>query len=350
VLAVGDGRDSTFVNNKIETTGFIHFFDVASGKEVRQFSCPGGIVRALAFSPDGGTLAACHITYNDAGAATKCVLMLWEVATGRERARLMELEQHQGLLSVLFSPDGRTLASSGPDNKVHLWEVATGRERHRLEGHRGRVTSLSFSADGNRLISGSNDTSVLIWDLTRVLKDKPRGAIGLSPKDLEALWSDLGGRDAARAYQAQAKLIAAPKETLAFLKERLPSSAEPDLRGVPALLADLDADDFAAREKAIEGLEKLGPAAEFALRKALKGQLSAEVQRQVERLLERLRTQPLLPERLQTLRALEVLERLDTPESRHLLKELAEGAAGAWLTQEAKAINDRLAARQQESP
>ena len=96
-------------------------------------------------------------------------------------------------------------------------------------------------------------------------------------------------------------------------------------------------------KKAAQALEKLGSAAEPALRKAMKDQVSAEVRRQVDGLLEKLRSLP--PERLQTLRALEVLEGLDTPESRQLLEKLAAGPADAWPTKEAKAITKRLASK-----
>jgi hypothetical protein len=105
------------------------------------------------------------------------------------------------------------------------------------------------------------------------------------------------------------------------------------------LIAKLDADEFAVREKAAEELAKLGRAARPALQKALKGQPSIEVRRQVERLLEKLGD-----ERLQAWRALEVLEHIDTPESRQLLEKLADGPADAYLTKAAKAISRRLAA------
>jgi hypothetical protein len=120
---------------------------------------------------------------------------------------------------------------------------------------------------------------------------------------------------------------------LPFLKDHL----QPDLQGVPQLVADLDADAFAVRQKAAEELEKLGVATEPALRKALKGQPSIELKRRIEQLLDRLR--------LEVLRALEVLERLDTPESRQLLEKLAAGPGDAWLTKEAKASTRRLASK-----
>lgn len=128
------------------------------------------------------------------------------------------------------------------------------------------------------------------------------------------------------------------------MKERLQIKPAPDPKDVAVLIADLDAEDFAVRTKAAEKLEELGAAAEPALRKALRGGLSAEVQRQVERLVERLGA--VSPEQLQVVRALEVLERLDIPESRQLLEKLAAGLADAYLTKEAKAITRRLASRE----
>jgi hypothetical protein len=335
LLAVSDAliRTSTRIS-------FIRLYDVASGKEVRQIHSPIlGHVCSLAFSPDRRTLAA----YQGNGT----VLVLWEVASGKERARLMEVEEW-GANSLAFSPDGRTLAAGDSKNTVRLYDVATGQELHRLQGHRGHVISLFFSADGKCLVSSSQDTSVLVWDLTRVLADKPRVRGRLSPKDLEVLWTDLASDEAARAYKAQAKLTRAPKETLAFLKERLHPVAEPDLKGLSGLLADLDADEFTVRGKAAEQLEKLGAAAKPALRKALEGPLSAEARRQVEGLLDRL--SDWIPERLQAYRALEVLEHLDTPESRQLLQKLAEGPPEAWLTKEAKAITRRIAPKDKKSP
>ena len=93
-------------------------------------------------------------------------------------------------------------------------------------------------------------------------------------------------------------------------------------------------------EKATDELARLGAAAGSALRKALEGTPSAEVKQRVELLLDKLRTTA-SPEQTRESRALELLERLATPEATALLKELAAGADDARLTKEAKAALKR---------
>src|SRR5262249_27204237 len=53
------------------------------------------------------------------------------------------------------SPDGRTLATGGRDRIVRLWDVSTGRPKEEMTGHHGQVLSLCFSPDGKTLASGA---------------------------------------------------------------------------------------------------------------------------------------------------------------------------------------------------
>ncbi len=115
----------------------------------------GGEIFSVVFSPDGTTLAV-GTSYNNVG--------LWDVAT---RAPIAALSGHtDNVYSVSFSPDGTTLASGSGDNTVKLWDVATRTNTATLSGHTDRVRSVSFSPDGAMVASGSFDGTVKLWDVT----------------------------------------------------------------------------------------------------------------------------------------------------------------------------------------
>lgn len=73
----------------------------------------------------------------------------------------------RGTRSILFSPDGKTLASADADGRVYIWDVATQQVRARsARTHDGNV-QLDFSPDGTRLVSWSeSDRTIRVWETT----------------------------------------------------------------------------------------------------------------------------------------------------------------------------------------
>jgi hypothetical protein len=111
------------------------------------------------------------------------------------------------------------------------------------------------------------------------------------------------------------------------------------------LLANLDSDDFSLRQQVTHELKRLAELAEEDVRKALEANPSLEMRRRLDDIVANLEAPLPPPERLQSLRALEVLERLGTPAARQVLERLAQGAPKAWLTREADAAVQRLGRR-----
>jgi WD40 repeat protein len=150
VLAVGYQRaDPT---TALVAPVSVRIWDVATGKELHELKEHLNQVDGLAFSPDGRLLVSCD------GRST----FVWDVATGRRVPRLPE-GLPGGAGSVVFSRDGRMLATAAGGGPIRLWEVATWGQRTTFQGHRDGVLSLHFATDG-RLFSGSPDTTVLAWD------------------------------------------------------------------------------------------------------------------------------------------------------------------------------------------
>jgi hypothetical protein len=310
----------------------VRLLDLASGKTVLTLPAGNTQVASLAFSPDGSLLAA--------GGYDRTV-RLWDARTGRAFPELRG--HHNAVHGLSFSPDGRSLATACEGGKIVLWEVSTRQPRRTWSGHGGGVWSLAFAPDGRTLATGSFDTTALIWDLARL----PSSGAPV-PETADSLWALLAEQSAERAYDAMGALAASPT-AVDMIKVRL--RAEPfDAVRVNRLVVELGSDDFKARQKATEALGKLGDAAAPALRQALAGNPTLELRRRAERLLADVQERPPSPQRLRIMRAVEVLERLRTPEARQALEGLTKSAADPRVPAEAEPALRRLTGKRPAVP
>jgi WD40 repeat protein len=149
--------------------GSVRLWDVATGRERRRFAVEGRSVQSLAISPDSRWLAA---------SITDGTLPIYDLATGREREPGLiqqPADRPQAMNCLRFSPDGSILAGGAQGvvayrgdfslADVHLWDVATGRERHRIPAHQQGIASLAFAPDGRTLASCGIEAAIRFWDV-----------------------------------------------------------------------------------------------------------------------------------------------------------------------------------------
>ncbi len=310
----------------------ILLWDLKSGKQLRRLEGHGHVVTGLAFAIDGQSLLS---------ASTDHTIRHWDLSTGKESWQWRERRGAGGFTSLALSRDGRFFIAGCQNNSAYLFEMATGKEIKQFVGHGGPVLAVAFSPHGRTIASGGMDSTALVWDLTGRLQDGRLPIVRLENKELEALWGLLGGAEPRPAYQALWTLVAADRQAVRFLNDRLFPAPKVDEGRVQQLVTRLEDAQFSVREKATKELEFLGDGTGPVLRKALAKQFNLEPRRRLELLLAKL--DPLSPQSLRRSRAITVLEHIGAPEVRKVLQILAKGAPQARLTKEAQAAVRRLA-------
>jgi WD40 repeat protein len=328
ILASGGDHDSN-----------IRLWDAGTGKPIRSWEAHPGpqqsiCIYAVAFSPDGRLLAS----GGGDGSAR-----VWETLTGKE---VLNLEGHSGGVSrVAFSPDGRTILTASHNWNAYLWETATSRQLRKVGQHKRWVWGLAYSPLKPTVATAGDDGAVVLWDIGDALSGRPAKAKELTDGELADAWRDLAGADARRAFDVANRLSASRSEpVLSYIRDRLhPVKPFGDAEKVKQLIGQLEHPSFKVREQASRELTQLGEQIEPLLRTALAGDSPSETRQRLDALVTTFEKRELTPDELRALRALRVLEQLNTPASRAILNDLAAGAPGVRLTIEAAAASKRLA-------
>ncbi len=120
------------------------------------------LIYAAAFRPDGNQFAT---------ASADGMLQFWSLRGSQAK---QPISLRLPLYALAYSPDGETLAVAGDlrgeaprSSQIVLFSATTSEVRFRLSGHNGGIRSLCFSSDSKKLASGGSkqDPSVIVWDM-----------------------------------------------------------------------------------------------------------------------------------------------------------------------------------------
>lgn len=239
----------------------------------------------------------------------------------------------------LFTPDGKMVVVPCEDEMVRVYETNTGGLRQ--IAHVPDPTSFALSPNGSLLAILTKD-GVTLFDWLTHASEKVEV---LDVRRLSKLWDDLAARDSSLAYKSMLALESSPTNAVQMLGEKLKPVPVLQAETVKKLIVNLGSDDFKTREEATKELGTLGDAVEQELLAATQSDLP-ETRDRAKRLLILLERR-INPSEWRDLRAVEVLEYINTPESQELLKKLASGAASARLTVDSRAALERLVAMKQ---
>ena len=152
VWVVVPSRDGTLLASSGDTT--VHLWDAQRGDCVRIIYAHQKAVTALAFSPDGKTVAT---------SSQDRTLCLWDVQTGQ---LLQIFNGYNSMVGALaFQNTGELLAATLVNEQVRIWDVRTGYPRHLLRGHSKSVQAIAFHPQQPSFVSCGDDAQAYVWDL-----------------------------------------------------------------------------------------------------------------------------------------------------------------------------------------
>ena len=136
-----------------DSSGEIRLWCVRDGQCLLTCSGHTNWVRGIKFSPDGRYLASSSDDHT---------LKIWDLQEG---ICLQTLGEGIHSLSFSFSPDGRYIASGSVNHTIYYWDLHTGTCIREFSGHQHWSIDVKFHPQGHQIISGGADHTVRIWDV-----------------------------------------------------------------------------------------------------------------------------------------------------------------------------------------
>jgi WD40 repeat protein len=338
LISTGKREGGDKVNISSDIGDVARVWDTTTGRAARTFA---GETEFVAFSADGKRLAGGgspakveRIPPNGFRSGPHPQILVWDSDSGRQVMKVAEKAD-----ALAFTRDELLLLAATGET-IRLWEVDSGQEILTCPLPQKDVSKVAFSPDGKTLAVGQQDGAAYLWTVRAhhlyVAREKQR-----NDAEWEQLWVDLASDNAATAYRALWTLLCEPPRAVTLLKTHLRPTPAREW-SLDKWIADLDNEDFAKRQAAAKSLREAGEPVERALRQAQGGKPSLEARKRIEKILEEIGRQRPSSEELRSLRAIQLLEEIASPEARQLLQTLAKGWSEARQTREAKAALNRL--------
>jgi WD40 repeat protein len=324
----------------------IMFWDAQTGNLTMSFDVREGpppifpLVTALAFGPDGRTLAAACIE----NATIRVYDLFSKNPTSAEQHRTCV--GHESMVYALaFSADGRTLVSGSADKSARLWEAFSGKPIANFKGHIGSVMGVAFAADGRSVYTASADTSILRWDVPGLTGKGSLPDLTLTVNELNDAWKMLTSEDTPRGHEAMWRCVASAKQAVPDLAKKM-YLLDPD--HVKKLFRDLDSNHYGTRMTAMGELSNYGRWMEGRYLTAMNNPPSLEYKRRVETLRDKLQaanSPSLAQERLRVRRFMFLCEQVGDAAAIEALQKLADKGPEEEIQEEAKSSLQRLKAK-----
>jgi|SRR5262245_11090446 len=193
----------------VDRDGTLVLWNAQTGEVKRSLKNERESFGAVAFSPDGQTLVTgSHIREVPDRMGKEGMVTLRDSQTGEIKRKFTVgptsgvFQRSGGVFSVAFSPDGKIVAAGTVTGIIKIWDAQTGKEQRVLAQHSDLVNSLAYSPDGLTLASGSHDETIILWDTKSW---KPRHKLKLNHARVRSVAFSPDGKTLASANMLMAK-------------------------------------------------------------------------------------------------------------------------------------------------